>query len=328
MSTDISEGIFEKLMSIRGDPPGTSAGLTSVELRWLCETVTPILMAQPVLLDLKPPLMVCGDTHAQYPDVIRIFEKGGYPPTVCYLFLGDYVDRGYQGIEVIALFFWYKIKYPTLFYMLRGNHECSYINRLYGFYDECIRYHSIQIWKDFSEVFKCLPIAAIIDDKIFCVHGGLSPDLHSMDDIKSLCRPLEVPEQGLLCDLLWADPDGEIEGWGANDRGTSYTFGCDIATQFCHDFGFELICRAHQAVMGGFEFPYAQQNLITLFSAPNYCYEFTNKGAILKIDEHLFCAFVILEPHDWSMEMADRPATPPRGQSYGEQVQAWSVGSA
>jgi serine/threonine-protein phosphatase PP1 catalytic subunit len=258
--------------------------------------------------------MVCGDTHGQFPDVIRLFEQGGYPPSVQYLFLGDYVDRGDQSIEVISLFFLYKIRYPDGFFILRGNHECSYINRLYGFYDECLKFHSHQVWKMFSDVFNCLPVAAIIEDKIFCIHGGLSPHLQSLDQIRQISRPFEVPEDGLLCDLLWSDPDADVERWDSNERGTSVTFGLAPVQEFCSQFGFELICRAHQAVMNGFEFPFEQQLLVTIFSAPNYCYEYDNKGAILKIDESLFCTFLVLEPRKWhDLPVDDRPSTPPRG---------------
>jgi serine/threonine-protein phosphatase PP1 catalytic subunit len=149
----------------------------------------------------------------------------------------------------------------------------------------------------FSDVFNCLPIAAIIDDKIFCIHGGISPELTSLDDIRNLTRPIEVPEEGLLCDLLWADPSTEVDGWDENDRGASVVFGIGPLDEFLQRFGFDLVCRAHQAVMSGYEFPFfPNQSILTLFSAPNYCYEFANKGAIMKVDENLFCTFCVLEP--------------------------------
>jgi serine/threonine-protein phosphatase PP1 catalytic subunit len=124
-----------------------------------------------------------------------------------YLFLGDYVDRGKQSIEVVCLLFAYKLKYPENFFILRGNHECAGINRIYGFYDECRRRYSIKVWKQFCNTFNCLPCTAIIDDKIICMHGGLSPQLSSVDQIQNISRPCEVPDTGLLCDLLWSDPD-------------------------------------------------------------------------------------------------------------------------
>ena len=158
--------------------------LNEKEVTWLCNNVIPILREQPTLLELEGPLKIGGDIHGQYYDLLRIFEFGGFPPEVNYLFLGDYVDRGRQSLETICLLFAYKIKYPENFFLLRGNHECSTINRLYGFYDECKRrFQTIKIWKLFSNCFNFLPIAGLIDDKIFCMHGGLSPDLKTVEDV-------------------------------------------------------------------------------------------------------------------------------------------------
>ena len=139
----------------------------------------------------------------------------------------------------------YKIKYPENFFLLRGNHECASINRIYGFYDECKRRHTIKLWKVFTDCFNCLPIAAIIDDKILCMHGGLSPELNKVDTIKNIVRPTDVPDTGLLCDLLWSDPDKDVADWGENDRGVSFTFGEDIVTKFANRNDIDLICRAH-----------------------------------------------------------------------------------
>ena len=201
----------------------------------------------------------------QYYDLLRLFEYGGFPPESNYLFLGDYVDRGKQSLETICLLlaykvsprlnpverastvsFVFKIKYPENFFLLRGNHECASINRIYGFYDECKRRYNIKLWKTFTDCFNCLPVAAIIDEKIFCCHGGLSPDLQSMEQIRRIMRPTDVPDQGLLCDLLWSDPDKEVNGWGENDRGVSFTFGGEIVSKFLHKHDLDLICRAHQ----------------------------------------------------------------------------------
>jgi serine/threonine-protein phosphatase PP1 catalytic subunit len=131
-------------------------------------------------------------------------------PKANYLFLGDYVDRGKQSLEVVCLLFAYKIKYPENFFLLRGNHECAGINRIYGFYDECRRRFSVKMWKHFCNTFNTLPCCAVIDDKIICMHGGLSPELSQMEQIANLQRPCDVPDTGLLCDILWADPDPSI----------------------------------------------------------------------------------------------------------------------
>ena len=153
----------------------------------------------------------------------------------------------------------------------------------------------MRLWKDFGEAFHRLPAAAIIDDRIFCMHGGLSPALPYIDKINELQKPVEPPDQGLLCDLLWADPDKNCDGWGSNDRGVSFVFGKAVLRKFLKDHDLNLIVRAHQVVEEGYEF-FGNRDLITLFSAPNYCGEFDNNACILTVDEHLCCSFDILKP--------------------------------
>ncbi|XP_028060480.1 serine/threonine-protein phosphatase PP1-like [Camellia sinensis] len=250
-----------------------------------------LLLLTLTLLELN----LAGDIHGQYPDLLRLFEYGGFPPDSNYLFLGDYVDRGKQSIETICLLLSYKIKFPDNFFLLRGNHECASINRIYGFYDECKRRFSVRIWRIFTDCFNSLPVAAVIDDKILCMHGGLSPEIDSLDQIRAIERPVDVPDQGLLCDLLWADPDRDIKGWGENDRGVSYTFGADKVVEFLKKHDLDLICRAHQVVEDGYEF-FADRQLVTIFSAPNYCGEFNNAGALMNVDASLLCSFQILKP--------------------------------
>ncbi|CAN6468491.1 unnamed protein product [Victoria cruziana] len=269
--------------------------LMESEILQLCYASKDIFLTQPNLLELEAPINICGDIHGQYADLLRLFEYGGYPPRANYLFLGDYVDRGKQSIETICLLLAYKIKYPENFFLLRGNHECASINRIYGFYDECKRRFSVRLWRTFTDCFNCLPVAAIIDDKILCMHGGLSPEMESLEQIKMIERPIDVPDQGLLCDLLWADPDKEISGWGDNDRGVSFTFGADKVTEFLKKHDLDLICRAHQVVEDGYEF-FADRQLVTIFSAPNYCGEFNNAGAMMLVDTNLLCSFQILKP--------------------------------
>jgi len=196
-------------------PPTTTEG----EIKMLCVRSRDIFISQPMLLELEAPIKICGDVHGQYYDLLRLFEYGGFPPEANYIFLGDYVDRGKQSLETICLLLSYKIKYPENFFVLRGNHECASINRIYGFYDECKRRFGIKLWKTFTDCFNCLPCSAVIDEKIICMHGGLSPELTTMDQVKRIMRPTDVPDTGLLCDLLWSDPDKDIVGWGENDRG-------------------------------------------------------------------------------------------------------------
>ncbi|KAH8245810.1 hypothetical protein KR200_006713 [Drosophila serrata] len=269
--------------------------LTETDIRLLCNKSREVFMSQPMLLELSAPVKICGDIHGQFTDLLRLFDYGGYPPASNYLFLGDYVDRGKQSIETICLLLAYKIKYPENFFLLRGNHESAGINRIYGFYDECKRRYTIKLWRTFVDCYSCMPVSAIVDEKIFCCHGGLSPDLLNMNQIGQLARPCDVPDKGLLCDLLWSDPDPKIMGWSDNDRGVSVTFGADIVGKFVHRHKFDLICRAHQVVEDGYEF-FAKRQLITIFSAPNYCGEFDNAGAMMSVDETLMCSFYVLKP--------------------------------
>nr|GMD81615.1 serine/threonine-protein phosphatase PP1-like [Ipomoea batatas] len=288
------DDIIKRLLEVRGRP-GKQVQLSESEIRQLCMQSKEIFLHQPNLLELEAPIKICGDIHGQYSDLLRLFEYGGLPPKSNYLFLGDYVDRGKQSLETICLLLAYKIKYPENFFLLRGNHECASVNRIYGFYDECKRRFNVRLWKIFTDCFNCLPVAALVDEKILCMHGGLSPDLHDLDQIRSLQRPTDVPETGLLCDLLWSDPSKDVKGWGMNDRGVSYTFGADKVTEFLEKQDLDLICRAHQVVEDGYEF-FADRQLVTIFSAPNYCGEFDNAGAMMSVDETLMCSFQILKP--------------------------------
>jgi len=293
------DSIIQRLLEVRGSRVPRIVNITENEVRYLCMKSREIFMSQPVLLELEAPLKVCGDIHGQFTDLLRLFDTGRYPPESNYLFLGDYVDRGPQSIETICLMLSYKIKYPENFFLLRGNHECASINRIYGFYDDCRMRYNVKLWKVFTDCFNCLPIAALIDEKIFCCHGGLSPDLHSMEQIRRIIRPTDVPDNGLICDLLWSDPDAAITGWGENDRGVSYTFGADVVNKFLNRHDIDLVCRAHQVVEDGYEF-FAKRSLVTVFSAPNYCGEFDNAASIMSIDENLMCSFKIIKPLDKS----------------------------
>ncbi|PWN33665.1 phospho protein phosphatase PPZ [Meira miltonrushii] len=271
--------------------------LKNAEITAVCTAAREVFLSQPTLIELSPPVKIVGDTHGQYQDLLRLFEMCGYPPQSNYLFLGDYVDRGKQSLETILLLLCYKIKYPENFFLLRGNHECANVTRVYGFYDECKRRVNIKIWKTFIDVFNTLPIAAVVASKIFCVHGGLSPSLSNMDDIRRIERPTDVPDYGLLNDLLWSDPSDTALDWEDNERGVSYCFGKAVIQQFLAQYDFDLICRAHMVVEDGYEF-WNERTLVTIFSAPNYCGEFDNFGAVMSVSEDLLCAFELLKPLD------------------------------
>ncbi|VEU19752.1 DEKNAAC100594 [Brettanomyces naardenensis] len=274
-----------------------SVCLKNSEIALICSTAREIFLSQPTMLELNAPVKIVGDIHGQYSDLIRIFTKCGFPPSANYLFLGDYVDRGKQSLETILLLLCYKIKYPENFFLLRGNHECAQITRAYGFYDECKRRTTLRTWKVFIDTFNTLPVCALVASKIFCVHGGLSPVLNSIDEIRNIKRPTDVPDFGLLNDLLWSDPADQPNEWEDNERGVSYCFNKVAINKFLNKFQFDLVARAHMVVEDGYEF-FNDRSLVTVFSAPNYCGEFDNWGAVMSVSEELLCSFELLDPLD------------------------------
>lgn len=154
-----------------------------------------------------------------------------------------------------------------------------------------------------------MPVAALIEEKILCMHGGLSPELISVEQINSIARPTDIPDTGLLCDLLWADPEPSVKMWGESERGVSYVFGQEIIFSFLRKNELDLICRAHQVVEDGYEF-FAKKQLVTVFSAPNYCGEFNNSGAMMRIEDNLTCSFQVLRPEEKLGLFKNRPKTP------------------
>eukprot|EP00045_Choanoeca_perplexa_P013287 m.150037 g.150037 ORF g.150037 m.150037 type:complete len:333 (-) comp16306_c0_seq1:1294-2292(-) len=271
--------------------------LSEQQITRLCRETLPLLANDGPMVAAKAPAFVVGDLHGQFFDLKRQLDKIGTPAdrSESFVFLGDYVDRGSHSIETICFLLAMKILYPSQVVLLRGNHECSSVNRVYGFYDDCKRRYSIRLWKTFGSLFNHLPPAAVIQDKILCVHGGLSPDLQSLDQLRSLKLPTDVKDGSLLSDVLWSDPDGDITGWGENDRGVGFTFGPNVVMDFLKREKLELVCRAHQVVEDGYEF-FSDRRLVTVFSAPNYCGEFDNAAGILHVDTHLLCKFIITKP--------------------------------
>ena len=287
--------LLEQLLSVRGVRDPDDVAMAQEDIMQLIAASRERFLALPMLLEVSPPIKICGDVHGQYNDLLRMFDYGQLPPLSSYLFLGDYVDRGKQSLETICLLLCLSLKHPDHCHVLRGNHETASISRLYGFFDECKRRYSTKLWKRFIDLFNCMPVAALVGGKILCMHGGLSPQLKSLDDINRIPRPTDIPDAGLLCDILWADPEPEQLGWGENDRGVSYTFGADVVTRFLAEHNLDLICRAHQVMDAGYEF-FARRQLVTVFSAPNYCGEFDNSGAMMEVSTDLVCSFKVLRP--------------------------------
>ncbi|CAB4391126.1 unnamed protein product [Rhizophagus irregularis] len=247
-SLEVDDMIQRLIVAGYSNKVSKSVPLKSAEIHAICQAARDILLSQPALIELSPPVKIVGDVHGQYSDLIRLFDMCGFPPAANYLFLGDYVDRGKQSLETILLLLCYKIKYPENFFLLRGNHECANVTRVYGFYDECKRRLSLKIWKAFI------------------------------------------------------DPSETAVDWEDNERGVSYCFGKAIISEFLQRHDFDLVCRAHMVVEDGYEF-FDDRKLVTVFSAPNYCGEFDNFGAVMSVNEELLCSFELLKPLDASVKI-------------------------
>ena len=264
-------------------------------MKKLCDKAREVLSNESNVQPVSCPVTVIGDVHGQFHDLMELFRIGGRPPETNFLMMGDYVDRGYYSVETVTLVMTLKVRYRDRVHLLRGNHESRQITQVYGFYDECLRkYGNANVWKYFTDLFDFLPLTCLIENRIFCPHGGLSPSLDTLDHIRVLDRVQEVPHEGPICDLLWSDPD-DRSGWGISPRGAGYTFGQDISEQFNHTNGLTLVARAHQLVMDGYNWCH-DKNVVTLFSAPNYCYRCGNEAAIMEIDEHMKYTFLQFDP--------------------------------
>nr|CAH8859795.1 unnamed protein product [Trichobilharzia regenti] len=325
--------------------------LTEAQVKSLCEKAKDILTKESNVQNVRSPVTVCGDVHGQFHDMMELFRIGGKSPNTNYLFMGDYVDRGYYSVETVTLLVAMKVRFKDRITILRGNHESRQITQVYGFYDECLRkYGNANVWKYFTDLFDYLPLTALVDNSIFCLHGGLSPSIDTLDHIRALDRIQEVPHEfvlivslsctirvslftgqvelwalsrvtcnkslrkpvdmecilpsidanclhntsGPMCDLLWSDPD-DRGGWGISPRGAGYTFGQDISETFNHSNNLTLVSRAHQLVMEGFNWCH-ERNVVTIFSAPNYCYRCGNQAALMELDDNLKYNFLQFDP--------------------------------
>ncbi|CAN4120154.1 unnamed protein product [Withania somnifera] len=313
------------------------------EIADLCDSAERIFASEPTVLQLRAPIKIFGDLHGQFGDLMRLFDEYGSPSTagdiayIDYLFLGDYVDRGQHSLETITLLLALKVEYPHNIHLIRGNHEAADINALFGFRIECIERlgerDGIWAWHRINRLFNWLPLAALIEKKIICMHGGIGRSINHVEQIESIQRPITM-EAGsiILMDLLWSDPteNDSVEGLRPNARGPGLvTFGPDRVMEFCNNNDLQLIVRAHECVMDGFE-RFAQGHLITLFSATNYCGTANNAGAILVLGRDLVVVPKLIHPippasspensperhieDTWMQELnANRPPTPTRG---------------
>ena len=266
--------------------------LTEKVLRRCCEKVKELLIEESNVQPVSAPVTICGDIHGQFYDLLELFQRGGDLPGTNYIFIGDFVDRGFNSVETFELLMCLKIKYPSHITLLRGNHESRQITLVYGFFDEILKkYGNSNPWSFCIEVFDLLPIGAVVDGEVLCVHGGLSPEIRTLDQIRILDRNIEIPHEGPFCDLMWSDPDN-ISTWVMSGRGAGWLFGSKVTEEFNHINGLQLVARAHQLVNEGYQYWFPNNILVTIWSAPNYCYRCGNIAAILQLDEKLERKFV------------------------------------
>ena len=301
------------------------------------------------LVELQSPAKVFGDIHGQFLDMATFFASYGSPQEYTgdvrlanYVFNGDFVDRGEQSLEVVSLLFCLKICYPKRVFLVRGNHEARDVNSLYGFQEECTtrlgsRTQGMDVWESMNEVFDHLPLAALIEQRIMVVHGGIGEHVDTLDEIRAIARPVDVSKDALsgsadndiIMDLLWSDPtdNDNVLGIHANERGEgTVSFGPDRVAEFCKTNDISVIVRSHECVMNGIEL-FAGGALATVFSATNYCGTCANSGAILEIDRNLVMQAKVVEADEgkssW-IENQYRPPTPPRRRMGGRMSSAFS----
>jgi serine/threonine-protein phosphatase 4 catalytic subunit len=264
---------------IRGDL------LSEVEISEICSLYREIGIEESNIQRVPAPVSVVGDLHGQFPDLLELLELNGRPPHTAYLFLGDYVDRGFFSVEVLLLLVCLKIRYPDKVTLIRGNHESRQVTQVYGFYDECVRkFGNSNVWRLCTEMFDYFPLGAWIPEVgVLCIHGGLSPNFDTLDEIRRIDRKREVPHEGPMSDIMWSDPD-EIKGWGVSPRGAGYLFGGDVVESFNHVSMLDVSARAHQLVMEGYKYMF-EGDLVTVWSAPNYCYRCGNVAAVMNVSD-------------------------------------------
>jgi len=249
----------------------------------LCDKAQEVLIEESNVVPVTSPVSICGDIHGQFWDLLELFRVGGEVPDTNYVFLGDYVDRGHYSLETITLLMCLKVKYPDRIVLLRGNHESRVVSQSYGFFHECLeKYGDSVVYHVIMGVFDCMTLSALIDNKILCIHGGLSPDIKTIDQIRVINRYQELPTTGPMADLLWSDPEEMQEDWMINMRGAGWLFGERPTLTFNQTNGLTLIARAHQLCQEGFQYLF-DNKIVTVWSAPNYSYRCGNRASILNL---------------------------------------------
>eukprot|EP00939_MAST-03C_sp_MAST-3C-sp1_P004188 g4188.t1 len=285
------------------------------EMHLLFQTTRSLLLKkEETLVQVRAPAKVFGDIHGQIADLVQFFRQFGAPShrvgdiNICnYVFNGDFVDRGAYSLEVLVTLCALKVRYHPHVTLIRGNHEAQRCNVMYGFVDELhSRLGKTEGAKLYSEfilpVFQCLPLAAVIEKKIFVAHGGPGWHVRTLEKIRKIRRPITFEtfeyhrsdpcaDQNVVTDLLWSDPIKE-DGVDTTtrivlnkERGAGSKFGGDLADEFCRRNGLDMIVRAHEVQAGGVSLG-PSGRVLTVFSAPRYCGQ-TNAGAILEISRDL-----------------------------------------
>ncbi|KAG9412927.1 putative serine/threonine protein phosphatase [Aphanomyces cochlioides] len=249
------------------------------------------LAGQPTLLDLDAPITICGDIHGQFSDLLTLMNLDIGQRM---LFLGDFVDRGSQSVETISFLLVRMMRFPDSTFLIRGNHESRQTTSVYGFQTECDKKYNgdPRVYKAFMDVFDYLPLGAIVNNQLMAIHGGLSPAIHYVDQIRMINRVMEIPSDGPFADMVWSDPDPKSIGFHMSPRGAGYMFGGDIVEKFLHLNHLEHISRAHQLCMEGYQVLF-RDTFSTIWSAPNYCYRFGNLASVMSVDDQMVREFKI-----------------------------------
>jgi len=289
----VEEAGIDRLQS-RGAP------LSSEECLQLCDRVRRLLLREPTVVAREAPVTVVGDLHGQFLDFLNILAIGGPASETNYVFLGNYINRGYDSLSTLCLAFLLKARFPQKVTLLRGNHETKQTSQVYGFYDECLRRYEHAgpiLWQSFNSCFNALPLAAVIADSVLCIHSGLSPSVDTLDQLRSLSRDCEVPDEGPICDFLWTDPYDRL-GWGIQWQSNNYSFGEDITKEFLQSNGLKMLVRSHALVMEGSTWMH-DNSLLNIWSAPNYCNRCGNLGAVLQFNEHMHHNIATFQAEAW-----------------------------
>jgi len=285
MSKSFSEILYDTIFKIINSSLNSEndADITRDDAKMIIKEARSIFEKESCVLNLNGKFIIVGDIHGDIQTLIRIFGKYGYPPKTSYIFLGDYVDRGQRSCEVILMLFSLKILYSDNIYLLRGNHEFDSMNCAFGFKDECLKKFNNEIYDSFEKTFDQLPIIAIINKSIFCVHGGISHKILSLNDISNLKKPKGNQTDDVITDFLWSDPSYIVSMYDESPRNAGKIFGDEALKKFLNSTGLKYVIRSHECIFDGYDYPLGQNNkIITIFSSCNYCGS-ENDAAVIKL---------------------------------------------